>query len=58
MRWAGNVARMGQKCTRGLVGEHEGGSFEHLSVYDQYQNGCYGTWGSVDWIYLAQDREK
>ena len=40
------------------VNTKERDSLEDLSVYGQYQNGCDGTRDSVDWIYLAQYRDK
>jgi len=40
------------------VNTKERDSLEDLSVYGQYQNGCYGTRDSIYWIYLAQDRDR
>jgi hypothetical protein len=64
MRWAGNVARMGEErgVYRVLVGKTEGrrplGSPRHRWVdnirMDLQEVGC----GYVDWIGLAQDRDR
>ena len=64
MRWAGHVARMGEErgAYRFLVGKPEGkrplGRPRHRWVYnirmDVQEVGC----GYVDWIGLAQDRDR
>jgi hypothetical protein len=64
MRWGGHVARMGEKrnAYRILVGKPEGkrplGRPRHRWVknikIDLGEIGCY----SMDWIYLAQDRDQ
>jgi hypothetical protein len=61
MRWAGNVARMGEerKVYTGLVGKPEGKRpLERPWCRWEYRNrmglGEIG-WGSVEWIQLAQD---
>jgi hypothetical protein len=64
MRWAGHVARMGDKrnAYRLLVGKPEGrrplGRPRHRWV-DSIKIDLLETgWGGVDWIDLAQDRNK
>jgi hypothetical protein len=64
MRWAGHVARMGEG--RGLykilVGKHEGKRplgrpgrrWEYNIKMDLQEVGC----GSMDWVKLAQDRDR
>jgi len=64
MRWAGNVARMGEErgTYRVLVGKPDGrrplGRPRHRWVYnirtDLQEVGC----GYMDWIGLAQDRDR
>jgi len=64
MRWAGHVARMGEKrgVYRVLVGKPEGKRplgrpkrrWEDNIKMDLQQVGC----GGVDWIQLAQDRKR
>jgi hypothetical protein len=60
MRWAGRVARMGEKrnAYRLLVGKPEGKRLRRRWVHnikmDLLELGC----GGVDWIGLAQDRNK
>ena len=64
MRWAGNVARMGEwrGVYRVLVGKPEGKrplgrprrKWEDNIKMDLQEVGC----GDVDWIELAQDRER
>jgi len=63
MRWAGNVARMGEErgVYRVLVGKPEGtrplGRPKHRWVdirMDLQEVGC----GYMDWIVLAQDRDR
>jgi hypothetical protein len=64
MRWAGHVARMGEKRNvyRLLVGKPEGNRplgrprrrwVDNIKI-DLLEIG----WGSVDWIGLAQDRDR
>jgi hypothetical protein len=64
MRWAGHVARMGEKrnAYRLLVGKPEGKRplgrprrrwVDNIKI-DLLEIG----WGGVDWICLAQDRDK
>jgi hypothetical protein len=63
MRWAGHVARMGEKrnAYRILVGKPEGKRplgrprlrWEDNIIMDLREIG----WGSMDWIDLAQDRD-
>jgi hypothetical protein len=64
MRWAGHVARMGEKrnAYRLLVGKPEGkrplGS-PRRSWVDNIRMGLGEVgWGDVDWIGLAQDRNR
>jgi hypothetical protein len=64
MRWAGNVARVGEErgVYRGLVGKAEGKRpmgrprhrWEDNIMMDRQEVGCEG----VDWIGLAQDRDR
>jgi hypothetical protein len=64
MRWAGHVARMGEerKLHKVLVGKPEGKRpigrprrrFEDGIRMDLREIGC----GSIDWIQLAQDRDR
>jgi len=64
MRWAGHVARMGQRrgVYRVLVGKHEGNCalgrprhrWEDNIRMDLQEVGCEG----VDWIELAQERDR
>jgi hypothetical protein len=64
MRWAGHVARMGEerKVYRVLMGKSEGKRplgrprrrWEDRIRMDLGETG----WGSVDWIQLAQDRDR
>jgi hypothetical protein len=64
MRWAGHVARMGEErdMYRVLVGKPEGKrSFGRPRR--RWENGIRMdlmviVWGSVDWIQLAQDRDR
>jgi hypothetical protein len=64
MRWAGHVARMGEKRNvyRLLVGKPEGksplGRPRHRWVDNIKMDLLEICWGSVDWIGLAQDRDK
>jgi hypothetical protein len=55
MRWAGHVARMGEKrnAYRLLVGMPEGKRPRRIWV-DLAEVG----WGDMDWICLAQDRDR
>ena len=64
MRWAGYVARMGERSGvyRVLVGKHVGKrplgrprpKWGHDFKMDLQEMGC----GSTDWIELAQDRDR
>jgi hypothetical protein len=57
MRWAGHVARMGEKrnAYRLLVGKPEGRPRRRW--LDNIRMGLVEVgWGDVDWIGLAQDR--
>jgi hypothetical protein len=62
MRWAGHVARMGRGVYRVLVGKPEGTiplgrprlRWEDNIKMDHHKMGC----GSMDWIELAQDRDR
>jgi hypothetical protein len=64
MRWAGNVARMGEKriTYRLLVGKPEGKRRlvrpRHTWVDNIMMNFGELGWGGVDWIGLAEDRAK
>jgi hypothetical protein len=65
MRWAGHVARMGQqkkKAYRLLVGKPEGnrplGRPRHKRVDNIRMDLGEVGWGDVDWIGLAQDRNR
>jgi len=59
MRWTGHVARKGERSGvyRGLVGKREvipRRRWEDNIKMDLKKGGC----GSVDWIELAQDRDR
>jgi transcription termination factor 2 len=62
MRWAGHVARMGEKrnAYRLVVGSSEGrrplGGPRHRWVVNIRMDLVEEGWGDVDWIGLAQDR--
>jgi hypothetical protein len=64
MRWAGHVARMREKrnAYRLLVGKPEGkrplGRPRRRWVDNVKQDPWVLGWGDVDWIGLAQDRDK
>jgi hypothetical protein len=64
MKWAGHVARMGEKrnAYRLLVGNPEGkrllGRARHKWVDNIKMDLLEIGWGGVDWIGLAQDRDK
>jgi hypothetical protein len=64
MRWVGNVAQMGEKrnAYRLLVGKPQGkrplGRPRRRWVDNIKMDLLEIGWGSVDWIYLAQDRDK
>jgi hypothetical protein len=61
MRWAGLVARMGEKMNAYtlLVGEPEGKRPLGLSWVDKIRMNLVDVgWGDVDWIGLAQDRDR
>jgi hypothetical protein len=64
MRWVGHVARMGEERNvyRGLMGKPEGKRplgrpRRRWEVRSEWILGEIG-WGSVDWIQLAQDRDR
>jgi hypothetical protein len=63
IRWAGHVARMGEERTvyRVLIGKADGK--RPLGRPKRRWNGIKMDieeigWGSVDWMHLAQDRDK
>jgi hypothetical protein len=63
MRWAGHVARIGEKTNayRLLVGKPEGKGplgRSRCRWVDVKMNPLQIGWGGVDWIGLAQDRDK
>jgi hypothetical protein len=64
IRWAGHVARMGEKRNtyRLLVGKPEGkrplGRPRCKWVYNIRMDVVDVEWGDVDWISLAQDRNR
>jgi hypothetical protein len=64
MRWAGHVARMGEKrnAYRLLVGKPEGkrplGRPRRRLVDNIRRDLVEVEWGDVDWIGLAQDRDR
>jgi hypothetical protein len=64
MRWAGHVARMGPKrnAYRLLVGKPEGkrplGRPRHRWVDNIRMDLVEVGWGDVDWIGLAQDKNR
>jgi hypothetical protein len=64
MRWAGHVARMGEKrnAYRLLVGKPEGkrplGRPRRRWVYNIRMDLGEVGWGDVDWIGLAQDKNR
>jgi hypothetical protein len=64
MRWAGHGARVGKKrnTCKILVGKPEGkrplGRPRHRWVYNIKTDLVEIGWGGVDWIDLAQDRDK
>jgi hypothetical protein len=64
MKWAGHVARLGEKRNgyRLLVGKPEGkrplGRPERRWVDNIKMNLLEISWGGVEWIGLAQDRDK
>jgi hypothetical protein len=64
MRWAGHVARMGEKrnAYRVLVGKPEGkrplGRSRHRCLDNIKIDLLEVGWGDVDWIGVAQDRDK
>jgi hypothetical protein len=62
IRWAGHVARMGEECVQGFDGKPEGKRSlgrprrrweDGFRMYLR-EIGC----GSVEWIQLAQDRDR
>jgi hypothetical protein len=64
MRWAGHVAQMGEKrnAYRFLVGKPEGrrplGRPRRRWLDNIRMNLVEVRWGDVDWICLAQDRDR
>jgi hypothetical protein len=64
IRWAGHIARMGEKrnAYRLLVGKPEGkrpiGSPRRRWANDIKMDHLEIHWGSVDWIGLAEDRDR
>jgi hypothetical protein len=60
MRWMGNVARMGEKrnAYRLLVGKRPLGRPRHRWVDNIRVDLGEVGWGDVDWIGLAQDRNR
>jgi hypothetical protein len=64
LRWAGHVARKGEKINayRSLVGKPEGtrplGTPRHRCVDNIRMDLVLVEWGDVDWIGLDQDRDK
>ena len=62
MRWAGNVAYMGKRCIQGFGGETEGkrplGRARHRWEDNIKMDLQKVICGSMDWIELAQDRDK
>jgi hypothetical protein len=64
MRWAGHVARMGEKrnACRLLVGKPEGrrplGGPRRRWVHNIRMDLGEVGWGDVDWIGMAQDRNR
>jgi hypothetical protein len=64
MRWAGHVARMGERkdAYRGLVGRSEGkgplGKPTHRWENNIKMNIQELSWGRMDWIDQAQDRDR
>jgi hypothetical protein len=64
MRWAGHLARMGEKrnAYRLLVGKPEGrrplGRPRRKWVDDDRMDLVEVGWGDVDWIGLAEDRDR
>jgi hypothetical protein len=59
-RWAGHVARMGEKrnAYRLLVGKRPLGRPRHRWVDNIKMDALQIGWGDVDWIGLVQDRDK
>jgi hypothetical protein len=59
-KWAGNVARMGEKRTayRLLVGKRPLGRPIRRWVYNIRMDLGEAGWGDVDWIGLAKDRNR
>jgi hypothetical protein len=59
MRWAGHVARMGEKrnAYRLLVGKPKGKRPRRKWVGNIKMDLLEIGWGGVDWIVLAQDRD-
>jgi hypothetical protein len=64
MRWAEHVARMGEESNsyRLLVGKPDGnrplGRPKHRWVDNMKMDLREVGWGDVDWVHLAQDRDK
>jgi hypothetical protein len=62
IRWAGHIARMGEKRNALLVGNPEGGrplGRPRRRRLDNIRTDLVEVgWGDVEWIRLAQDRER
>jgi hypothetical protein len=61
MRWAGHVARMGEEriVYKVFMGKPEGKRPLGRPRRRWDKNGSWGNWlGGVDWIRLAQDRDR
>jgi hypothetical protein len=60
MRWAGNIARMGEKknACRILVGKQEGKRTRDMLVYNIKMDLREIGWDGMDWIDLAHDRDQ
>jgi hypothetical protein len=58
MRWAGHVARMREKRNGVLVGKRPLGRPRHRWVDNIRMDLGEVGWGDVDWIGLAQDRDR
>jgi hypothetical protein len=64
IKWAGHVARMGEnrKSYRLLVGKPEGKISQGIPIRRLFDNNRMDLgevgWGDVDWIGLAQDRNR
>jgi hypothetical protein len=60
MRWAGHVARMGEKrnAYRILVGKRPLGRPRHSWVDGIKMDHREKRWGGMDWIHVSQDRDQ